>query len=47
MLAIEKEIIREMTNDIEIAAYHEDFIDDVDSILEDFIMGLDDDDTDI
>lgn len=47
MLAIEREIVREMTNDIEICAYHEDFIDDVDSILEDFVLGLDDEDTDI
>lgn len=47
MFAIEKELLREMTNDIEIVAYEEDFIDDVDNILEDYVMGLDEDIDDI
>lgn len=47
MLSIEREILREMTNDLEIAAFEEEFINDVDDILEDFALGLEESDYDI
>lgn len=47
MFSIEKELLRETTNDIEIVAYEEDFINDVIDIMEDFILGLDNDIEDI
>lgn len=47
MFSIEKELLKEMTNDIEIRAYEEDFIEDVDDILEDYVLGLDEDINDI
>lgn len=47
MFSIEKELLKEMTNDIEIRAYEEDFIEDVDDILEDYVLGLDEDVDDI
>lgn len=43
MFAIEREVLREMTNDLEIAAFEEDFVNDIDDILEDYALGLDDD----
>lgn len=43
MFAIEREILREMTNDLEIAAFEEEFVNEVDDILEDFALGLDTD----
>lgn len=47
MLSIEREVLREMTNDLEIAAFEEEFINDVDDILEDFALGLEESDYDI
>lgn len=47
MFSIEKELLKEMTNDIEIRTYEEDFIEDVDDILEDYVLGLDEDINDI
>lgn len=47
MFSIEKELLKETTNDIEIVAYEEDFINDVIDIMEDFILGLDNDIEDI
>lgn len=47
MFSIEKELLKEMTNDIEIRTYEEDFIEDVDDILEDYVLGLDEDVDDI
>lgn len=44
MFSIEKEILRETTNDIEIVAYEEDFIDEVSDIMEDYALGLEEDD---
>lgn len=44
MFSIEKEILRETTNDIEIVAYEEDFIDEISDIMEDYALGLEEDD---
>lgn len=41
MFSIEKELLKETTNDIEIVAYEEDFIDEVSDIMEDYALGLD------
>lgn len=46
MFAIEKELLKEQTNDLEIAAIEEDFINEIDDILEDGALGLEDDDED-
>lgn len=47
MFAIEREILREMTNDLEIAAFEEEFVNEVDDILEDYALGLDTDEINI
>ena len=44
MFAVERKVIQQMTADIEEAAYAEDFIDDISDIMEDAILGLDNDD---
>lgn len=44
MFSIEKELLKETTNDIEIVAYEEDFIDEVSDIMEDYVLGLDEED---
>lgn len=44
MFAIEKQIIKETTNDIEAVMYEEDFINDIEDIMEDAMLGLDNDD---
>lgn len=44
MFAVERKVIQQMTADIEEAAYSEDFIDDISDIMEDTILGLDNDD---
>lgn len=44
MFAVERKVIQQMTADIEEAAYSEDFIDDISDIMEDAILGLDNDD---
>ena len=44
MFAVERKVIQQMTADIEEAAYAEDFIDDISDIMEDSILGLDNDD---
>lgn len=44
MFAVERKVIQQMTTDIEEAAYAEDFIDDISDIMEDAILGLDNDD---
>lgn len=44
MFAVERKVIQQMTADIEEAAYAEDFIDDISDIMEDVILGLDNDD---
>lgn len=46
MFVIEREILREMTNDLEIAAFEEEFVNEVDDILEDYALGLDVDEID-
>ena len=43
MFAVERKVIQQMTADIEEAAYAEDFIDDISDIMEDSILGLDND----
>lgn len=47
MFSIEKEIIKEITNDIEAVMYEEDFINEVEDIMEDAMLGLDNDDIQI
>ena len=47
MFSIEKQIIIETTNEIEEIMYEEDFIHDIDDIMEDAILGLDNDDIEI
>lgn len=44
MVALEKYILKDMTDEIEMEMYKSDFIDDVEDILEDAILGLDEDD---
>lgn len=44
MFAVERKVIQQMTADIEEAAYAEDFIDNISDIMEDAILGLDNDD---
>ena len=43
MFSLEKEIIKEATNEIEAIMYEEDFINDIEDIMEDAILGLDND----
>lgn len=43
MFSLEKEIIKESTNEIEAIMYEEDFINDIEDIMEDAILGLDND----
>lgn len=47
MFSLEKEIIKEATNEIEAIMYEEDFITDIEDIMEDAILGLDNDDIQI
>lgn len=47
MFSLEKEIIKETTNDIEAVMYEEDFINDIEDIMEDAMLGLDKDDIQI
>lgn len=44
MLSIEKNIVKEMTQDIEESMYYEDIINDIDDIMEDAVLGFDKDD---
>lgn len=44
MLSIEKNIVKEMTQDIEESMYYEDIINDIDDIIEDAVLGFDKDD---
>lgn len=44
MLSIEKNIVKEMTKDIEESMYYEDMINDIDDIMEDAVLGFDKDD---
>lgn len=44
MVALEKYILKDMTDEIEMEMYKSDFIDEVEDILEDAILGLDEDD---
>lgn len=44
MLSIEKNIVKEMTQDIEESMYYEDMINDIDDIMEDAVLGFDEDD---
>lgn len=44
MFSLEKEIIKETTNEIEAIMYEEDFINDIEDIMEDAILGLNNDD---
>ena len=43
MFSLEKEIIKEATSEIEAIMYEEDFINDIEDIMEDAILGLDND----
>lgn len=44
MLSIERNIVKEMTQDIEESMYYEDMINDIDDIMEDAVLGFDEDD---
>ena len=44
MLSIEKNIVKEMTQDIEESMCYEDIINDIDDIMEDAVLGFDKDD---
>lgn len=44
MLSIEKNIVKEMTQDIEESMYYEDIINDINDIMEDAVLGFDKDD---
>ncbi len=44
MFSLEKEIIKETTTEIEAVMYEEDFINDIEDIMEDAILGLNNDD---